>query len=150
MGQVGGGLARRQRNNNGWQEKESKDYMRKKESPAFRDSLCVCSHRVETSSTSPVNNRSSAANQAAHFLLRQVRVDELCVRRSPVSWQSIIHHHIYSPVSQLIQINGANRKHERKLQSQKINQSPARRFRGGELIITPLTVHGALLSYHAI
>lgn len=37
----------------------------------------------------------------------------------------IIHHHIYGPVSQLLWINGANRKHERKLQSQKINQLPA-------------------------
>lgn len=67
-----------------------------------------------------------------------------------MSRSSIIHHHIYSPVSQLIQINGANRKHERELQSQKINQAPARRFSGGELIITPLMVQCALLSYHVI
>lgn len=57
-----------------------------------------------------------------------------------MSQSSIIHHHIYSPVSQLIRINGANRKHERKLQSRKINQSPAPRFSGGKLIISLLAV----------
>lgn len=60
----------------------------------------------------------------------------VCVRSSLVSQSSIIHHHIYSPIPQLIWINGANRKHEGKLQSQK-NKSPAPRFSGGQLITTP-------------
>lgn len=73
----------------------------------------------------------------------------VCVRRFLMSHSSIIHYHIYGPVSQLVQINGANRKHERKLQKgKKINQLTAHSISRGEWVIfTVLMVHCALLSY---
>lgn len=105
------------------------------------------SHHLLAQSLDRLHNwRSTAAKQTAIFF--PVAGWTVCVRRSLMSHPSIIHHHIYGPVSQLIQINGAYRKHERKLQGQKINQLTARSIsRGKWVIFSLLMVHCALLSY---
>lgn len=135
-----GSLAIYEQNNNAWWEKESKDYLRTKY--PFSSSTCTKSGPASQLTTD------GALQQNKQQFFFPVAGWTVCVRRSLMSHPSIIHHHIYGPVSQLIQINGAYRKHERKLQGQKINQLTARSIsRGKWVIFSLLMVHCALLSY---